>query len=42
MNMLKNLFAALILVGSMAMIACQGDTKDARDRQMLLRPALKL
>jgi hypothetical protein len=32
MNMLKNLFAALILVGSMAMIACQGDTKDARDQ----------
>jgi hypothetical protein len=31
MNMLKNLFAALILVGSLAMIACQGDTKDARD-----------
>jgi Protein of unknown function (DUF1573) len=32
MNMLKNLFAALIIVGSLAMIACQGDTKDARDK----------
>jgi hypothetical protein len=31
MNMFKNLFAALIMVGSLAMIACQGDTKDARD-----------
>ena len=32
MNMLKNLLAALIIVGSLAMIACQGDTKDARDQ----------
>lgn len=32
MNMLKNLFAALIIVGSLAMISCQGDTKDARDQ----------
>jgi hypothetical protein len=32
MNMLKNLFAALILVGSLSFIACQGDTKEARDK----------
>jgi hypothetical protein len=32
MNMFKNLFAAMIIVGSLAMIACQGDTKDARDK----------
>jgi len=32
MNMLKNLFATLIIVGSLSMIACQGDTKDARDQ----------
>ncbi len=32
MNMLKNLFAALIIVGSLAMFACQGDSKDARDK----------
>jgi hypothetical protein len=30
MNLLKNLFAALILVASMTMIACQGDADDAR------------
>jgi len=32
MNMLKNLFASLIIIGSLSMIACQGDTKDARDQ----------
>jgi len=32
MNMFKNLFAVLILVGSLTMIACQGDTKEARDQ----------
>ena len=32
MNMLRNLLATLIIVGSLAMIACQGDTKDARDQ----------
>ena len=30
--MLKNLLASVIIVGSLAMIACQGDTKDARDQ----------
>ena len=30
--MLRNLLATLIIVGSLAMIACQGDTKDARDQ----------
>ena len=30
MNLLKNLFAALIIVVSFSMIACQGDSDDAR------------
>ncbi|HEY3387553.1 MAG TPA: DUF1573 domain-containing protein [Saprospiraceae bacterium] len=30
MNLIKNLFAAMILVTSLAMIACQGDADDAR------------
>ena len=30
MNLIKNLFAALIIVASLSMIACQGDTDDAR------------
>lgn len=30
MNVLKNLFAALVLVVAMTMIACQGDADDAR------------
>lgn len=32
MNVLKNLFVALIAVISISMIACQGDAKDARDQ----------
>ncbi len=32
MNLLKNLFVALIVVVSMTMIACQGDAKDAKDK----------
>ena len=32
MNMLKNLFAALIVVVSLSMIACQGDAGDAREK----------
>ena len=32
MNTIKNLFTALIIIGSLAMIACQGDSKDARDK----------
>ena len=30
MNLLKNLFAALVIVASLSMIACQGDSDDAR------------
>lgn len=30
MNLIKNLFAALIIVASLSMIACQGDADDAR------------
>jgi hypothetical protein len=32
MNMLKNVFAALLMVASLSFIACQGDAKDARDK----------
>ncbi|MDQ3017830.1 MAG: DUF1573 domain-containing protein [Bacteroidota bacterium] len=32
MNVLKNLFVALIAIISVSMIACQGDAKDARDQ----------
>ena len=32
MNVLKNLFVALIAVISMSMIACQGDANDAREK----------
>ncbi len=32
MNVLKNLFVALIAVISLSMVACQGDAKDARDQ----------
>src|SRR5688572_19026376 len=32
MNLLKNLFVALIAVLSMSMIACQGDADDAREK----------
>jgi hypothetical protein len=41
MNLFKNLFAALILVTSLTMIACQGDAEDARAkaRESLATPA---
>lgn len=41
MNLLKNLFAALIIVASLSMIACQGDSDDARAkaRESLATPA---
>lgn len=32
MNVLKNLFATLIVMGSLSMIACQGDAADAREK----------
>ena len=32
MNMLKSLFAALVVVVSLTMIACQGDAGDAREK----------
>ena len=32
MNLLKNLFVALLVVVSMTMIACQGDAKDAKEQ----------
>ncbi len=32
MNLLKHLFAALVLAGAMTMIACQGDASDAREK----------
>jgi hypothetical protein len=32
MNMLKNLFTALVVVMSLTMIACQGDANDAREK----------
>ena len=32
MNVLKNLFSALMIVFSLAMIACQGDADDAREK----------
>ena len=32
MNLLKNLFVALIAVVSLTMISCQGDSKDAQDK----------
>jgi hypothetical protein len=32
MNLFKNLFAALIVVVSLTMIACQGDANDAREQ----------
>jgi len=41
MNLIKNLFAALIIVASLSMIACQGDADDARAkaRESLATPA---
>ncbi len=32
MNLIKNLFAAMVLVMSLGMIACQGDADDAREQ----------
>lgn len=39
MNLLKNLFGALTIVTMFAMIACQGDAKDARDQARENMPA---